>query len=109
MTQYVMVETRDPFESRDVPSYYELATQLADKGDSVTLFLVQNAVLAVRKAAADNPLSSLLEGKVEVLADAFSLRERGISEAERSEGVKTAEIDDLVDLVMADGTRTMWH
>jgi sulfur transfer complex TusBCD TusB component (DsrH family) len=105
-----MVETRDPFESRDVPYYYKLAAQLANEGEEVTLFLIQNGVFAVRKAAPNNALGSILGGKVEVLADTFSLRERGIGDEERSHGVKTAEIDDLVDLVMAeDGARVMWH
>lgn len=110
MARYVMVETRDPFESRDVTNFYDLATQLADKGETVTLFLVQNAVLATRSAAPDNPLSSVLSKKVDVLADAFSLRERGIADAERSDGVKTAGMDELVDLALGEaGTRVMWH
>ncbi len=110
MARYIMVETRDPFESRDVPYYYDLAAKLADRGEHVTLFLVQNGVLAVRKAAPNNPLSSILDGKVRVLADAFSLRERAIDDAEKSDAVKTADIGDLVDLIMAeDDTRVMWH
>jgi len=50
MPQYVMVESRDPFE-RDVPYFYNLARDLAAKGEKVTLFLVQNGALASRKNA----------------------------------------------------------
>ena len=110
MARYIMVETRDPFESRDVHHYYDMATQLAEKGEHVTLFLVQNGVLAARKTAPNNPLTALLGGKVEVFADSFSLRERAINDGERSDGIAVAEIDKLVDLMMADDdTKVMWH
>lgn len=45
MARYVLVESRDPFESRDVSYFYGLAADLAAKGEQVTLFLVQNGVL----------------------------------------------------------------
>ena len=48
MARYVLIESRDPFESRDVPYYYGLANDLAAQGQEVTLFLVQNGVLAAR-------------------------------------------------------------
>lgn len=110
MARYVFIESRDPFESRDVPYYYGLATDLAAKGNQVSLFLVQNGVLATRKDVPDSPLKSALDGKVDVLADSFSLRERGISDNDRNPGVKTADIDDLVDMALADaGTKVVWH
>lgn len=110
MARYVLVETRDPFDSHDTTYYYNLAKELAEKGHKVTLFLVQNGVLSVRKAASKNPLMAIVGGKVEVLADAFSLRERAIGETEKSDDVKVAEIGDLVDLIMAeDDTKVMWH
>ncbi len=110
MARYVFVESRDPFESRDVPYYYQLASDLAAKGDDVTLFLVQNGVLAARKAASDNPLAAVLESRVEVVADEFSLRERGIGDPDKFDGVRAVPIDDLVDLALAEaGTKIMWH
>ena len=109
MAHYVLVETRSPFDSRDVSYFFELGAELAARGDDVTLFLAQNAVLAVRKAAANNPLDALL-GRVTVMADAYSLRERAVASDERSDQVTVAEIDDLVDLMMSDDdTRVMWH
>jgi predicted peroxiredoxin len=110
MARYLLIESRDPFESRDVPYYYGLANDLAAQGDEVTLFLVQNGVLAARKAAADNPLANVASGKVTVLADGYSLRERGINDAETLDGVSAGDIDQLVTLAMADGgTKVMWH
>lgn len=110
MARYLLIESRDPFESRDVPYYYGLANDLAAQGDEVTLFLVQNGVLAVRESAPDNPLRTVTGGQVAVVADGFSLRERGIAGTEQLAGVSTGDIDQLVTLAMADGgTKVMWH
>jgi len=45
---YLLIESRDPFESNDVLYYYELSKGLVEAGNEVTLFLVQNGVLAAR-------------------------------------------------------------
>jgi len=110
MARYLLVESRDPFESRDVPYYYGLAADLAGKGEDVALFLVENGVLAARKEIPDDPLASVVAGNVEVLADALSLRERGILDDDRNPAVRPAEIDEFVDRVLADGgTKVLWH
>jgi sulfur relay (sulfurtransferase) complex TusBCD TusD component (DsrE family) len=105
-----LVEPRDPFESHEVRYFYGLAADLAAKGEQVTLFLVQNGVLASRKGAAENPLGVVLEHNVEVLADSFSLKERGIQDSERHSSVKPCGIGDLVDKIMAEeSTKVLWH
>ena len=86
MARYVLVESRDPVDTRDVGYYCDLALKLAEKGEQVTLFLVQNAVLAVRKELTDNPLTRVANSGVEVLVDSFSLRERGIRDEEHLPG-----------------------
>jgi len=80
MTDYLLIESRDPFESNDVGYYYELARGLVDAGNQVTLFLVQNAVLAVRPMAQAPKLQALVSSGVRIFADDFSLG----SEASRS-------------------------
>lgn len=110
MKRYVFIESRSPQESPDVLPNYELLTQLAERGNEVSLFLVQNAVLAARKTIVNNPLDRVLATRVNVMADRFSLKERAISEREKHEAVRSAEIDDLIDLVMSqDNTRVVWH
>jgi hypothetical protein len=44
-----------------------------------------------------------------VLADEFSLRERGIRGDELAAGVRPAGIDTLVDLVVDEGRKVIWH
>ena len=106
MTHYLLIESRDPFESNDVSYYYQLTKDLADAGNEVTMFLVQNGVLAARPSTRSAALSALGQSGVKILADDFSLRERGISKL--AEGIVPAPIDVIVDYLAA-GHRTLWH
>ncbi len=108
MSRYLLVESRDPFESADVPFYYDLATSLARKGHAVTLFLVQNGVLSARQGPRSDALSTVAHSGVEVLADDFSLRERGIGADRLAAGVQRAPLDRVVDL-LGEGCKALWH
>ena len=106
MSGYLLIESRDPFESNDVGYYYDLAKGLVEGGNQVTLFLAQNGVLAARPSAKSAALGALARSGVTVLADDFSLQERGI--AKLAEGVAAAPIDVVVDHLAA-GHKTLWH
>ena len=106
MNNYLLIESRDPFESNDVGYYYDLSKGLVDDGNEVTVFLVQNGVLAARPSAHSAALTALCQSGVKVLADDFSLRERGISKL--AEGVLASPIDVIVDHLAA-GHKTLWH
>ncbi len=106
MAEYLLIESRDPFESNEVGYYYDLARGLANDGHVVTMFLVQNAVLATRPSKASAALSALARDGVKILADDFALKERGISQL--AEGVTAAPVDVVVDHLAA-GHKTMWH
>jgi predicted peroxiredoxin len=108
MGSYLLVESRDPFESADVPYYYDLAASLAQKGHSVTLFLVQNGVLPARTGSRSDAVSRLARAGIEVLADEFSLRERGISPERLATGVEAAPLDRVIDL-LGEGRKALWH
>ena len=106
MAQYLLIESRDPFDSNDVGYYYDLAKGLVEGGNQVTLFLAQNGVLSARPSAHSAALGSLAQSGVTVLADDFSLQERGI--AKLAEGVAAASIDVVLDHLAA-GHKTLWH
>ena len=106
MAEYLLIESRDPFESNDVGYYYDLAKGLVEAGNQVTLFLAQNGVLSARPSAHSATLSALARSGVAVLADDFSLQERGI--AKLAEGVSAAPIDVVVDGLAA-GHKILWH
>ena len=106
MGEYLLIESRDPFESNDVGYYCELARGLAEAGNQVTLFLVQNAVLAVRPSAQAPQVRALAGTGVKILADDFALKERGMTKL--LDGVQIAPIDIVVDHLEA-GHKTLWH
>lgn len=116
MADYVLIESRDPFDSAEMGRFLELAEGLAKEGGAVTLFLVQNAVLAARHGARasfpdsrrERSLASLAANGVTVMADAFSLQERGISPNRLVPGIVAAPLATVVDL-MAAGRRPLWH
>lgn len=108
MNDYLLIESLDPFESADVGRYWELAAGLARGGSRVTLFLVQNGVLAARAGARNDALHSVAAAGVEVLADEFSLRERGIGTGGLVARVKPAPLDVVLDR-LAEGCKALWH
>jgi len=108
MSDYLLIESRDPFESNDCAFSCDLALGLAKAGNSVTVFLVQNGVFPARKGAKSDLLASLLSAGVKVLADDFSLAERGIDAAKLLPGVEPSPIDVVIDR-LADGHKTLWH
>jgi len=107
MTRYVFIETRDPFESRDTQFIEDTAIGVKERGHDVTVFLVQNGVLAARKNV--RRLGRLAEAGVTLLADDFSLRERGITAEELVPGVRASGIDVLVDALVHKNTKAIWH
>ena len=109
MSKYIFIETRDPFESRDTQFVETTATALKQSGHEVTVFLVQNGVLATRRNAADSYLSRLTAAGVNLLADDFSLCERGIQSAELQPGVQSSSIETLVDALLQSNTKAIWH
>ena len=107
MTTYVLIESRDPFESRDTEFVEQTAIALKERGHTVTVFLVQNGVLAARKAT--GRLHRLEEAGVILLADDFSLHERGIKPDELVQGVEASGIDRLVETIAQANTKAIWH
>ena len=107
---YLFIESQDPFEFRDVEEGYRLVAELAAKGGPVTLFLVQNGVLAARQGARAGQFATLTTTPgVTVLADTFALQERGIPPTALLSGVRPADMETLVELLMADGQKAIWH
>src|SRR5262245_41015001 len=99
MITYLFIESRDPFESRDTQFVIDTATALKQSDNEVTVFLVQNGVLAARNKSRGSNLSALSKAGVNVLADDFSLKERGIEHSTLISGIRPSTIDELVDVL----------
>src|SRR5262245_45993940 len=80
MSNYLLIESRDPFESKSFAQRCELALTLLGEDTGVTVFLVENAVLGARAGAKANGLEKLAKAGVRLFADEFALRERGIGD-----------------------------
>ena len=109
MTNYIFIESREPFDSNDTPFLVETTTTLKQRGHAVTVFLVQNGTLAARRQTHASVLPSLLAAGIEVLADDFSLRERGLLQSELSAGIQPATMEELIVGLVAPNTKVIWH
>ncbi len=109
MSNYLLIESRDPFESRDTQFPADTALALADRGHQVTIFLIQNGVLASRWHAHASSLQELLTAGITILADDFSLSERGIRAEEIRTGIQTVMIGSLVEALIEPDTKAIWH
>jgi sulfur relay (sulfurtransferase) complex TusBCD TusD component (DsrE family) len=109
MTNYLFIQSRDPFESRNTEFLEHTATALKERGHSVTVFLVQNGVLAVRKNGRDSYLGRLASAGVTLLADDFSLCERGIQPSELHAGIQQSGVEALVEMLLQENAKAIWH
>ena len=105
---YLLIASRDPYTHVAALRCFELAAQLAGEGHRVTVFLVQNGVLPARRGASAGALEALARGGIRVLADEFSLRERGIEPRRLAAGVQPAPIDAVIE-ALEDGAKALWH
>ncbi|MFQ5749038.1 MAG: DsrE family protein [Planctomycetota bacterium] len=108
MSGYLLIESRDPFDSNDVTHCCGLASGLASEGHEVTLFFVQNGVLPARPGKRSEGLSLTAGAGVRILADEFSLRERGIRSDQLLDGVQAAPRDVVIDH-LSSGSKAIWH
>lgn len=109
MTNYLFIESRDPFGAGDTQFVEQTATALKQRGHEVTVFLIQNGVLASRRTIVDSSLSRMAEAGVSLLVDDFSLCERGIQPAELNPSVQSAGIETLVSAMVRENTKVFWH
>ena len=108
MADYILIESRDPFDSPEVGRFLHLAEGLAKEGGEVALFLVQNAVMAARHGANAPSLAALAANGVKVMANSFSQQERGISPNRLIAGIAVAPLSAVIDY-MAAGRHALWH
>ena len=73
----------------------------------MTLFLIQNAVLPVRKNAENRELLAAGQTGISVFADHFSLRERAIQLDEVCDEISVDDLDLVIDKLAA-GAKSLW-
>lgn len=108
MSSYLLIESRDPYESADAAHVSELAVNLKQAGNDVSVLLINNGVLPARRDSVDKNLNALLQSSVNVLADDFSLRERAIDRGSLKQGIEPVAIDFVIARLI-DGAKVIWH
>src|SRR5712691_8004117 len=99
MAKYLFIESRDPYDSADSANFFDIVKGVRERGNDTALFLIQNGVLAARDGAQySERYQELGRAGVTILADSFSLRERAVDKLVN--GVRTAEIDNLVSVLL---------
>ena len=108
MSDYLLIESRDPAIGGETALFHDVARDLVAAGHGVTLFLVENGVFGARSSPASRGIAALAGVGVQVLADDFSLRERGIGEDRMLPEVRPAALDIVIDQLAA-GRKALWH
>jgi hypothetical protein len=103
----LLIESRDPFLDLVQDDLDHLTESFAAAGTSLSLLLVENGVLTLRMPGWAAFFARLRSRRVEVLADGFSLRERGVHEGQHVPGTQVVSAGDVVDR-LARGTRAVW-
>lgn len=108
MTHYLILESKDPYDSADWANMQKIVIYLKNNGNDVTLFLLQNGVLPARRGTShEKHFAHLKELKINILADFFALQERGIQDI--SVSVEKSNLDRLIELCLMFNTKTIWH
>lgn len=108
MSSYLLIESRDPYESADTAHISELAANLKQAGNDVSVLLINNGVLPARRDSEGLHLNALLQNNIAVLADEFSLRERAIDRGSLKRGVEPVAVDVVIDRLI-EGAKVIWH
>ena len=108
MAHVLIIESRDLQEYQGGRFVLDLAGDLREAGDQVTLFLVENGVLAARPGnRLGAELGQLKEKGVEILAEEISLQARGIRQV--AEGIQVSNMDRLADLIVQETDKVLWY
>ncbi|HEY7640469.1 MAG TPA: DsrE family protein [Steroidobacteraceae bacterium] len=106
MPGYLLIESRDPFDSKGFSQRCELALILKSEDAEVSVFLLENAVLGARATAKLAGLDKLAKAGVRLFADEFALRERGVTEL--APNIHAAGLETLIGELAA-GAKALWN
>ena len=108
MSNYLFIQSQDPFTETRTRHQYDLALQLFEAGHQVRLLLVQNGVTPARKGAKTPHFDALLKAGIPISADDFSLQQRQLTLDELKDAVSIDPIATAIDALL-DGDKVVWN
>lgn len=108
MSDYLFIQSQDPFTETRTTQQFQLAQDLQKAGSNVTVLLVQNAVVPARKNAKAEGFDALLKSGVTVKAESLALAQREIHAEQLKPEISIAELDITVDALLA-GHKVIWN
>ncbi|WP_133492072.1 DsrE family protein [Alcanivorax sp. 24] len=108
MSDYLFIQSQDPFTEVRCAAQYRLARQLREAGHQVAVLLVQNGVVPARRDARDGAFDTLIASGVAVSADGFSLKQREIEASDLKADVAVGDVGDAIDALLA-GAKVIWN
>lgn len=108
MSNYLFIQSQDPFTDVGATFQYELMLQLSRAGKSVSVVLVQNGVTAARNGAPARHFDHLCANGLSIYADDFSLAQREITIDQLKPGIQPVSIDIIIESLLA-GDKVIWN
>lgn len=108
MSQYLFIQSQDPFTSARTFAHCDLARRLVGSGHKVSILLVQNAVLIARQGTRHMSFDSLPDYGITLSADQFSLRQREIPTDQLKKGISPVDLSVVID-AMLNGCKVIWN
>ncbi|WP_284452128.1 DsrE family protein [Methylophaga thalassica] len=108
MSEFLFMQSRDPFTDALTKSQYELIHHLATAGNRVTVVLVQNGVMPATKSSIFTPFTKLLHENITLVADKFSLQQREIDAEQLIPEILTTDLDIVIKALLS-GQKVIWN
>lgn len=106
MTNLLLVLSKDPYTTETPDLVLDIGLNAREKGNDVTLYLVEDGVTAARKSEFGNKLTDAQEKGIKIYADDKAMLSRSLVNKLIS-GVEIKEIGTLLDFIM-DSDKVAW-
>ncbi len=106
MTKLLMVLSKDPYTTETPDLVLDIGLNAKDKGNDVSLYLVEDGVTAARKTEFGNKLTAAHKKGIKVYADDKAVLARALTNKLIS-WVEIKEIGTLLDFIM-NSDRVVW-
>lgn len=105
---HLLIESQGPWAGPNAERFLRDAAVLAESGNRVSVFLVQDGVFSA-VAGTSGELPRLAAAGAEVYVDRFAVEQRALTATRLSPHARHADLDVMAAALMADGCKAVWH